>query len=984
MKKQITLWFSLLLFSAAGFGANTANPDSIIWAQVVESDVHRRAGEFQDAIDILVGLIKTYENAPEVADTSMAWVYHKLGWNYYWTDEFSKAIDFTTKAIEIRKKSLGNLHPDLANSRFNRGAIHLFIGNLDEAEANFLAAIRGIEQTPFLSPVITDSILAYYYFAIGGVEEQKGDYFKAFPFWDKALNYYQKKKGDNQHQIGYLYDRQGVAFKNLGAFENALAAFQKALESYEISTKSDAEDLAVTCNGIGFTYAKMGAFSKARDYFEKSIDYFIASKDLVSLPTVYANLVWAYTEEKAFREAELAFVSGMNYVKGAADAKVGTKAGVLLRRKAELELAKGNINESLGYYQQAIKAFVPDFVYQKISDHPFVGQGAVVPNKNLLLEVLASRGAAFYQKFKASQQTTDLEETLHNYALCDTLIISIRQAQQSAESKYILNRQVIGIYEKGLAVALELFERTAKEGYLHQAYQLATRNKSIILLEAIKDENAKQFAGVPDSLLQIETNLNQKYYQAERNLFNLIGKEQDSTIQNAKNNLFQLRRNYEDLVEQLETEYPNYYELKYGPMQPLQPDELIRQLDDNSVILEYFVGTKTIYTFLLSKEGINYFELSKPQDFDEVCHKYRQALVSNNLTSAQKEALYQSSYQLYQWLLIEPLSDLPATVNHLIIVPDDILLQISFDALLYQKPSTPISSSSLPFLFDLYSMSYAYSNRLIFDRQKNEKVKKARKGFAGFGLEYDTYTLDGLNALDTMGNNRSLALARRSMGKLIYSDDEVREIASLLNGKTWLNREATKMNFLENARHYGILHLAMHSIVDENRPLNSAMIFTRQPDSEDYFLYASEIYGLELPETEMVVLSACNTGYGQLRKGEGIRNLSRAFAYAGSPSLVASLWSAPDKSTKEIMVTFYKYLQKGWTKDKALRQAKLDYLDNTNPEYAAPYYWAHLIVAGENSNIIIERKSVSSYLIFGLLGLVLLVVIGKKIISKTR
>ena len=111
---------------------------------------------------------------------------------------------------------------------------------------------------------------------------------------------------------------------------------------------------------------------------------------------------------------------------------------------------------------------------------------------------------------------------------------------------------------------------------------------------------------------------------------------------------------------------------------------------------------------------------------------------------------------------------------------------------------------------------------------------------------------------------------------------------------------------------------------------------------------AGELYNLQL-NAELVVLSACNTGTGQVNKGEGVRSLARAFHYAGASSLIASLWSAPDQTTKDIAIKFYQHLKKGYSKDKALQQARIDYLQNANtsPEYAHPSYWAHLVAIGD-------------------------------------
>ncbi len=283
------------------------------------------------------------------------------------------------------------------------------------------------------------------------------------------------------------------------------------------------------------------------------------------------------------------------------------------------------------------------------------------------------------------------------------------------------------------------------------------------------------------------------------------------------------------------------------------------------------------------------------------------------------------------------------------------------------------------YLLKDYAISYAYSNRLLFDQSKKRKAKHT---FAGFGLEYDDYTLADL---ETYVDNplASLPLSR-ALGHLEFSDDEVKEIAGLLGGEEWINAAATREVFLENADQYAILHLATHGIVNENYPMNSALIFTRQNDSTEYFLRAADLYSMKL-NADMAVLSACNTGAGMLERGEGVRSLARAFSSAGCPSLVATLWNASDKSTKDILVNFYKNLKKGMTKDEAMRQAKLTYLTSASPTYQSPYYWSHLNVIGESGTLeVLDVPIWRKYWYLGVLGLGLVGLVGYRMKRRTR
>jgi CHAT domain-containing protein len=109
-----------------------------------------------------------------------------------------------------------------------------------------------------------------------------------------------------------------------------------------------------------------------------------------------------------------------------------------------------------------------------------------------------------------------------------------------------------------------------------------------------------------------------------------------------------------------------------------------------------------------------------------------------------------------------------------------------------------------------------------------------------------------------------------------------------------------------------------------------------------------EIYNLKL-KSDMVVLSGCNTGSGKLQKGEGVMSLARAFLYAGCPSIIMTLWSVEDASSSSIMIEFYKNIKNGYSKDEALRRAKISYLSKADPMKAHPYFWLGYVSIGKQT-----------------------------------
>jgi CHAT domain-containing protein len=183
------------------------------------------------------------------------------------------------------------------------------------------------------------------------------------------------------------------------------------------------------------------------------------------------------------------------------------------------------------------------------------------------------------------------------------------------------------------------------------------------------------------------------------------------------------------------------------------------------------------------------------------------------------------------------------------------------------------------------------------------------------------------------------------------SQDEVKN----LKGKIFTDTAATKNNFITYAPQYSIIHLATHASASDDNPAESYISFYPPLNSTAaaYKLYEPEICNLNLSNTSLVILSACETASGQLINGEGVISLSRAFSYAGCPGVITSMWKAEDNATAFITQHLHNYLQQGNTKDVALQKAKLDYLASPEiePAFKTPNFWAHLILTGDAAAI---------------------------------
>jgi CHAT domain-containing protein len=192
------------------------------------------------------------------------------------------------------------------------------------------------------------------------------------------------------------------------------------------------------------------------------------------------------------------------------------------------------------------------------------------------------------------------------------------------------------------------------------------------------------------------------------------------------------------------------------------------------------------------------------------------------------------------------------------------------------------------------------------------------------------------------------------LGALAAAEDEAKVIGDLLATSTWLQEEATEDLVWDKASEATLLHLAAHGVYSPTSPLNS-MIALTPSDVNDGRLHLSEVYGLDLSQAGLVVLSACQTLLGDLvtgsqlgiTAGDEVASLTRAFFFADASTVVATLWNVDDAATAVLMEHFYAHLQAGQSKAAALRQAQLD----TKAEFPDPYYWAGFVLSGDGGKV---------------------------------
>ncbi|MEO1514034.1 MAG: CHAT domain-containing tetratricopeptide repeat protein [Bacteroidota bacterium] len=947
----------LLFFGSLSLVQGQVVDTTFLQQRIQEASSLIREGDFKKAEKMLRKDIRQYAQQLSEYPRLLSMLYHKMGVLHYSSGDsennFRQALQNFRKALLIRQQKLPANDPDLLNSYYVLFVLCNYFDKTDLAQQYGQSAANLLEKQE--EPPIER--LTALYLQMSRLYNKKGDATAAATFARKAIRLAQQT--DDEYSLLQCHTELGFAYETQKKYRQAFDAHQKSLDLARQMEGVDEWVLGNCYNNLGLLFKETGRHNEAIEHLTKSMEInkrdYRQSRDSythLNLADNYENIGTVYIRQGKFDKALAYTKRSQNILQKELKTRYHADIAKCQANFGDIYEGQGKLNKALRTHQMGIQALVPDFRSKKIADNPTFSQQRS-NDRPTLLQLMASKARVFFKKASGSNDDQAyLQRALNTHLALDTLITQMRQSYQAAGSRYQLIEDVVPIYENAIDICLNLYEQSGEKKYLEKAYYFCAKNKAIVLLEGMHDEYSKEFSGIPTDLLDKERSLKKSAHELESTLYELQAEQKLPQTASLEDSLFAIKRQYQKLIEQFEREFPAYYQLKYAFQSPNSIDDVQKQLADDQILLEYFIGPSQAYVFSISSQTIFYHRLELSDSFAQDCRTFR-ALLDSGLDFSE-ETFSDLSHQLYQQLLNKPLIDHRRNnqIRRLLIIPDQLLLQISFDVLLTSK--TKPKRIPKPYLIRRYAISYAYSNQLAFDKTASDRVQQAIERFIGFGLEYDDYTLEGVNGLKK--SNGDSLLPERSIGRLIYSDDEVAEIADLFNGKTWLNQDATKETFLKNAPSAYLLHLAMHGIVEEDNPLNTALIFTRTSDSIDYLLKPADLYSTRL-HSELVTLSACNSAYGDIKSGEGIRSLSRAFTYAGCPSLVASLWSASDISTKQIMLPFYENLRQGMPKDVALQKAKLVYMETTNPAYAIPGFWSHLILIGKTDPLQLPPQS---------------------------
>jgi CHAT domain-containing protein/Tfp pilus assembly protein PilF len=906
------------------------------------------------------------------------------------------------QANEILDKLLKRLKEENSEDKFF-SSTYQTKAKIVQSLGNYKESSKLARQSLLISLKSHDSLnIADSYNTIGINHYFEADYDSTTYYYEKSLEIKKNMKTDPYALAVSTYNL-ALVYDDLGETDKALQLYKQA-ENYLLESKQSKNFLSDVYVGMALIYFYSGDISKAEVYAEKAmekglISYGEFNPNMTFVYTTYANILEAegkYDESIALLEKNLkirtatygelhrwtcetyydlanAYVLVKSYDKAEKYYKKAIEIGKKINSRQYLANARNflaqlyidreiHLDESERLLKVSLDTNIDIYGYKSDLIAENYLQLATVNklkgDESLFLEYIKkSLEAANYNQddlgavigplqavdalmlvsewySESYEKDHKIAHLIDSYELIDqktSLIKHIQNNFSSDRSRIDFANKYREVFEMNLGICWLLYHETLEHKYLQKAFELSETNRNTTLLKGLQGIEYRAFGEIPKTKLELEHSTKKALEKIKMDIF--FEKNSSDPDKEYYGSLLDERILLSNKLDSIYKDfYKNYPKFKTisSDKELLKIEDVQAKLDDDTQVITYFLGEQSLFSFNITKDSISLLRADIADKLVNITNDFKNHLIK-------RENVDELSYDLFMYLLGQQLD---RDKRNLVIVADNVLNYIPFEIL---------RSSDGSLLLDKYNISYNGSVRLFMELKKEFFKYDTPQNWAGFAPSYDDKQI------------------------LASSKEEISEIAALTNGIKFTGEDAIKENFMLHNKEYSILHFAMHARIDNENPLYNSLVF------EDSELTASEIYTSN-SKANLIVLSACNTGFGKIEKGEGVMSMARAFHFSGIPSILMSLWKVPDQETKTIMVDFYRYLKKGKSKSEALRMAKLRYLDkNEGSKLAHPYYWSGFVINGNTEPLAINIvNSPWGWIVFAVFGILLMSYLFKK------
>ena len=751
-----------------------------------------------------------------------------------------------------------------------------------------------------------------------------GDYRRALELLELRKDLITQLNGPEDQGIATTLYNMGLNQSKLRQFRKSISTFKEAMQLRRKAFPADHPYMADYLSNIGKNFGDLGHYDSAVIYFERASPIYLKHYGHSHFRTAQhhsfmAKVLLANGQLNQARKYYRTSLTGRIAAIGFNDNNVAfvyMQLSKINQRQGKISLARSCIDSA-----QLSLQYVPNMELTKAIGHP------------MLCEVLNQK-AALLRSISISDPAAILQiDSTYQEAM--RVIDYLRAELRDDLSRSALTDIKDHIYEDAMEFYYEQWQKNQDKRWLQQALLVAERRKNNNLRAHLAHHEFLEADLLEETDLHREIGLRKRIVELENNLRNA---SQPTEIKNLQNSLTLAKDSMAAFIDFLQYEYPVYHRMKYLPV-TLEVVQLRQMLSEETLLLNYFLGTRGMYRIGLSRHR-HFFEKDTSQEELQQIIEFLRDTILHTKHHHTVDPL-PSLTQLAEMVLPSSFLQANPDIKKISIVPDGAISFVPFDCL-------PLEGTPL---VQHYTTSFLNAAQDLTTFSETHRAKRSIFFRPEYG-QADTIILRRLK--------KENSLALRVRGELLPlpgAEEEVNTTSDMIDGSVYEGTNATKQTFLQVAPEADVLHLSMHSVADHLTPMASSLLFDNQHSVRDGWLFSHEIYQLPL-RAKMVVLSACNTGFGPLHSGEGTSSLSRAFQYAGAGSVVHGQWQMPDASSGKIIPAFYQQLLNGFGKDEALRNAKLEYLQSAIDERLRhPIYWAGFALVGDPAPLEFVRDS---------------------------
>ena len=952
------------------------NPHYIKIALHELSSVYHNSGQTEKAYNILKQAVAPTSRITDPENTDAASVQYMLGYYKMRTGDYVLAKNHFLKSLALYNKSTTKNYTSFNQVYTALGGILWQESKLDSSKYYFEKALNALNKTDstdlkneLFRPSLLKMNMSVLFNAMGKNREAISISYEAIEDFQKFI-----KTSNDEHAVKQAKGFVFSTLDNLGSYHNTLGEFKRTEEileySYALKQKEYEEnDMNLIISHIILTQAKTTNqnFKDAELHLKKVIDYYKNNEvaDSYWKASAYSVGGTLYEEMGDLEKAKFYYEEGDRIYKKISEGrysvdnldrfihlskfyvKTGEKDKAISAAEEAYEYSQNNsLKNTLQEFFQIQNLAIVHFKLKNYKKSLEYSDKAIAFNLLNEAEEMSTADSIVIQYRKPTAILTYVASKYHlsenrktadlkQYASELNKAISILDQRKKVVNNYddltILNKENNELFNFAKKILLELYQDTKDDSYLDQAISLhesAIYNRIRSRLN-IRDNIA--FQNVPNEIIEKEK---------------LLKSDISKTLE--KNNgevnaYISASEKWELFMKKLQKDYPAYYKMRYETLEePIK--DLQEKIPENTTVIRYLFIEDKLNAFVVSRSKKNIFLLN-----NSTLEKKIKELTVEDFSVEKKSALLHDLYKM----LWQPLEESIKT-KKVVVIPDRELFNISFE-MLTPEPIKSFKEFTTNSLLAKYDISYNFSLLLYKDNRKVMDYNENYVGFApGFNKNMKQEYILGLQ--DSMKLDKSyLTLLPQP-----FSENLVKQYAKVFKGNYFMNENASKTLFINNAKEHKIIHIGTHAESDNITPELSRLVFAKRKGEnlalDENSLYAYEIYNTNL-SSNLAILTACETGKSIYQSGEGAISLAHAFNYAGSESILTSLWNIDEVSSTQIVEYFYEYLAQGLPKDEALKKAKIQYLSSVEGRGAAPQYWAGLVLIGDTTPIILQGNS---------------------------